>query len=107
MNRWNIAGWLEKEVIERDRRCVYRRIPLGSGTGKGSFASWEPIANDARIIARENIVLCRRSCNSSNGAKLLAVWLESAYRERHGITGESVADIVKRALMKPPSSFSN
>ena len=107
MNRWNIPDWLEKEVIERDRYCVYCRIPFGSGTRKGSFSSWEHIVNDAKIVTRENIALCCRSCNSSKGAKLLATWLESAYCKRRGITSDSVADIVRCALMKPPSLFSN
>jgi len=98
MNRWNIPSWLEKEVIERDQHCVYCRNPFGIGAGKGSFASWEHIINDAKIVTRENIVLCCRSCNSSKGAKLLATWLESAYCKRRCISGDSVADIVKRAL---------
>jgi len=100
MNRWNIPHWLEKEVVERDRHCVYCRIPFGSGTGKGSYASWEHIVNDAKIVTRENISLCCRSCNSSKGAKLLATWLDSIYCKQRGITSESVADIVKSALMK-------
>ena len=102
MNRWKIPDWLEKEIIERERDCVYCHTPFGSGIGKGCFASWEHIVNDARIVTRENIVLCCRSCNSSKGAKLLATWLESAFCKRRGITSESVADIVKRAL-KPSS----
>jgi len=100
MNRWNIPDWLEKHVTERDRDCVYCRSPFGSGTtGKGSLSSWEHIINDAKIVTRENIALCCRSCNSSKGAKLLAMWLGSAYCKRRGITGDSVADIVKRALI--------
>jgi hypothetical protein len=98
MNRWKIPDWLEKEAIERDKNCVYCRISFGLGTGKGSFSSWEHIVNDAKIVTRENIVLCCRSCNSSKGAKLLTTWLESAYCKRRGIDSESVADIVKYAL---------
>jgi 5-methylcytosine-specific restriction endonuclease McrA len=98
MNRWNIPSWLEKEVIERDQHCVYCRNPFGSGAGKGSFSSWEHIVNDAKIVTKENIVLCCRSCNSSKGAKLLATWLESAYCKRHEINSDTVADIVKSAL---------
>jgi 5-methylcytosine-specific restriction endonuclease McrA len=98
MNRWNIPVGLEKEIVERDRQCVYCGNPFGSGTGKGSFASWEHIINDAKIVTRENIALCCRSCNSSKGAKLLATWLESDYCKRREISRESVADVVKCAL---------
>jgi 5-methylcytosine-specific restriction endonuclease McrA len=98
MNRWNIPSWLEKEVIERDQNCVYCRNPFGSVSGKGSLSSWEHIINDAKIVTRENIVLCCRSCNSSKGAKLFATWLESAYCKRREINSDTVAEIVKRAL---------
>jgi 5-methylcytosine-specific restriction endonuclease McrA len=98
MNRWNIPTWLEKEVIERDKHCVYCREFFGSRVGKSNLASWEHIINDAKIVTRENIVLCCRSCNSSKGAKTLTAWLESAYCKRRGISDKSVADIVKKAL---------
>lgn len=98
MNRWNIPAWLEKEAIERDKTCVYCRRPFGIGLSKGSLASWEHIINDAKIVTRENIVLCCRSCNSSKGAKPLTAWLESAYCKRRDINAETVADIVKHAL---------
>ncbi|WP_137129692.1 HNH endonuclease [Rhizobium sp. FY34] len=99
MNRWNIPDWLEQEVRERDKYCVYCRCNFGGGTGKGSHRSWEHVVNDANIITRENIVLCCRSCNSSKGAKLLTTWLESAYCKRRGITVDSVADVVKHTLI--------
>jgi hypothetical protein len=98
MNRWNIPDWLEKEVIERDTRCVYCCKNFGSSYGAGGLQSWEHIVNDAKIITRENIALCCRSCNSSKGAKKLTVWLESAYCKRRDITSESVAEIVKLAI---------
>jgi HNH endonuclease len=98
MNRWKIPVWLEKEIIERDRQCVYCGNLFGSGSGKGSFSSWEHIINDAQIVTRENIVLCCRSCNSSKGSKVLTTWLESDYCKRREISSDSVADIVKYAL---------
>jgi hypothetical protein len=61
-------------------------------------ATWEHIINDAQIVTRENIALCCWSCNSSKGAKLLADWFQSAYCLRHGITPDSVAQVVKEAL---------
>lgn len=103
VNRWRIPAWLEREVVERDKSCIYCRTPFGVGTSKGSFASWEHIINDARIITRENIALCCRSCNSSKGAKTLSAWLESAYCRRGGISAETVADIAKQALKQASS----
>jgi len=102
MNRWNIPDWLEQEVVASDRCCVYCRASFGSKPTKGSLASWEHIVNDAKIITRENIALCCRSCNSSKGTKALADWLESEYCQQHGINRESVANVVKRALENQP-----
>ncbi len=101
MNRWNIPKWLEQEIRERDTSCVYCRCEFVSSAGKGSHASWEHVVNDATIITSENIALCCRSCNSSKGAKPLAVWLESAYCKRRGITLETVADVVRSVAVAP------
>ena len=102
MNRWNIPDWLEKEVRERDTACIYCRVDFNSTGSFGGRASWEHIVNDARIVTRENIALCCRSCNSSKGTKLLVVWLESPYCKRRGISAETVADIVRAAILSPP-----
>jgi 5-methylcytosine-specific restriction endonuclease McrA len=99
VNRWNIPDWLEREVKDRDRFCVYCRVefePL-SETRKAK-ATWEHIVNDAKIISRENIARCCASCNSSKGAKILSVWLESAYCKKRGINKDTVAEVVMRAL---------
>lgn len=95
MNRWNIPASIEQEVTERDKSCVYCGIAFDAG----NRPSWEHIVNDARIVTKENISLCCRPCNSSKGVKLLAVWLESAYCKRLGITRETVAEVVKKALL--------
>ena len=80
VNRWNIPDWLEREVTERDRRCVYCGVEFVSGNdARNTKASWEHIVNDARIVNRENIAKCCVSCNASKGAKDLAIWLESNY----------------------------
>jgi hypothetical protein len=66
-NNWNIPDWLEKEVRERDKKCVYCGVeftPLTVSTK--AAASWEHIINDAKFITRENIVLCCRGCNARN-----------------------------------------
>jgi len=96
MNRWNIPVWLEQEVKQRDKSCVY----CGVVFGVENRPSWEHIVNDARIVTRENISLCCRACNSSKGVKPLEVWLESEYCKRRGISRDMVADVVKAALMK-------
>lgn len=102
MNRWGIPDWLEHEVRQRDRECVYCRVlllesPPADGS-RTSVATWEHIVNDARIVTRENIARCCASCNSSKGTKALSAWIESAYCKRRGIGPDTVADVVKEAL---------
>lgn len=98
MNRWNIPQWLEEEIRGRDSACIYCGVTFDSIVGHGSRASWEHIINDAKIITRENIALCCRSCNSSKGARLLANWINSPYCKRRRINRETVAEIVRTAL---------
>ena len=103
MNRWSIPNWLEREVIERDRNCIYCGIQFASSNEtRKSKPSWEHIVNDARIVSRENIAICCISCNASKGARDLVNWLESKYWETRRITKESIADVARRALEQPP-----
>ena len=102
MNRWGIPEWLEHEVRQRDRACVYCRVPmfespLADGSRK-SVATWEHIINDARIVTPENIARCCISCNSSKGTKTIAVWIESSYCKQRRISRDTVADVVTWAL---------
>jgi len=98
-NNWNIPAWLEKEVRERDKYCVYCGVEFTPAkVSKKTCASWEHIVNDAKIITRENISLCCCGCNSSKGQKQLSVWLESKYCKEHGINQETVAPIIKEAI---------
>lgn len=98
-NNWNIPAWLEEEVRERDKSCVYCRNKfLSHKESAKASASWEHIINDATIITRENIALCCRGCNSSKGQKRLSVWLKSNYCKEHGISAVSVAPIIQQAL---------
>jgi len=98
-NNWNIPAWLEKEVRERDKKCVYCGVEFTPAkVSKKTCASWEHIINDAKIITRENIVLCCCGCNSSKGQKQLSVWLETKYCKERGITPDSVAPIIKVAI---------
>ena len=97
--RWNIPDWLESEVVARDRSCVYCRVDFSvASTERRAKPSWEHIINDARIVTRENIVLCCVGCNASKGAKTLSVWLQSKHCFDRGITRSSVASIVRAAL---------
>jgi 5-methylcytosine-specific restriction endonuclease McrA len=99
MNRWNIPDWLERAVIERDRCCVYCGVHFKvKSASRRDRPSWEHIVNDARIITRENIARCCGGCNASKGTKNLIEWLESKYCRTHGITGESVASVVRSVL---------
>ena len=102
MNKWGIPAWLELEVLQRDKKCVYCQIPMLESSppdgARKAVATWEHIINDARIVTRENIARCCASCNSSKGTKRLSLWLESAYCKQRGIGRNTVADIVKQAL---------
>ena len=104
MNNWDIPDWLEKEVKDRDRKCVYCGTAFESSMEtRKSMATWEHIVNDARIINRENIARCCFSCNSSKGTKTLFDWLESVYCKKRGITKDTVAEVVRRALVIQPN----
>jgi len=105
MNRWKIPDWLEKEVKDRDKNCVYCRIEFGSSKEtRKLLATWEHIVNDARIVNRENIARCCFSCNSSKGTKKLFDWLEFDYCKKREITKDTVAEVVRRALASQPMS---
>ena len=98
-NNWNIPDWLENEVRKRDRACVYCGIEFTPAkVSKNSAVSWDHIINDAKIITRENIVLCCCGCNASKGQKQLSIWLQSNYCKDRGITADSVAPIIKQAI---------
>lgn len=102
MNNWGIPDWLEKEVRERDRTCVYCDIQLiermpPRGPRK-AVATREHIINDQSIVSRENIARCCVACNSSKGTKKLSDWIQSSYCRKRGITKDMVAELVKDAL---------
>lgn len=107
MNRWNIPEHLEKEVITRDKRCIYCGIEFDLCGTRKSKASWEHITNDERIITRENIALCCMPCNSSKGAKLLSDWINSSYCKNKNISYDSMSEVARTALLKPPSLISD
>jgi 5-methylcytosine-specific restriction endonuclease McrA len=91
-------------VRERDTKCVYCQVVMQesvhTGGSRRAVATWEHIINDASIVTPENIARCCASCNASKGIKPLRLWLRSSYCERMGITEQTVADIVRRALRR-------
>ncbi len=104
MNDWGIPDWLEKEVKERDKICVYCGIQLieqmpPRGPRK-AMATWEHIINDESIVTRENIARCCAACNSSKGTKKLSDWIQSTYCKKRGINKDTVAEVVKEALKR-------
>lgn len=98
-NNWNIPSFLEKEIRERDKVCVYCGVEFTSTKiSKKTVASWEHIINDAKIITIENIALCCCGCNASKGQKQLSIWLQSKYCKDKNITSENVAQVIKDAI---------
>ena len=98
-NNWNIPAWLEKEVRERDKQCVYCGAKFTPAkVSKKTAASWEHIINGAKIITRENIALCCCGCNASKGQKQLSIWLQTPYCQERSIHAGSVAPIIKEAI---------
>ncbi len=104
MNNWGIPDWLEKEVRERDKNCVYCGIEMidhmPPRRPRKAVGTWEHIINDQNIVSRENIARCCVACNSSKGTKKLSDWLQLSYCKKHGIDKDTVAEVVKEALKK-------
>ncbi|MFA6281764.1 MAG: HNH endonuclease [Candidatus Omnitrophota bacterium] len=101
MNNWNIPKWLEKEVIERDKICVYCGVKFGSSKQfRKNKASWEHIINDSKIITKENIARCCVACNASKGIRKLSEWINSKYCIEKNINKNTVSKIIKKALDK-------
>lgn len=101
-NKWGIPIEVEKHVLERDKKCVYCGVDFDNTIRKYK-PSWEHIVNDIRINGTDNIALCCVGCNASKGAKDLDIWLETSYCERKNITRDTVAEVVKAALISKPS----
>ena len=103
MNRWNIPGWLELEVLARDTQCIYCGVGFAAtAMERRGRPSWEHIINDAKIVTRENIARCCMGCNASKGTRPLAAWLESKYCQSRGITAGSVAAVARAVLAPHP-----
>lgn len=55
MNRWGMPAWLEEEVRERDKSCVYCGVHMVEryrGGERRTVATWGYIINDASIVTR-------------------------------------------------------
>lgn len=103
-NRWGIPREIEKYAVERDLLCVYCGVDFSiNHESRKTQPTWEHIVNDIRISTKENIALCCTSCNASKGAKLLEDWLKSAYCKERNISKDTVAEVIKNALIKPPT----
>jgi hypothetical protein len=104
MNNWGIPEWLEREVKERDKTCVYCGIQMIEQTSQRgppkTAATWEHIINDQSIVSPENIARCCAACNSSKGTKKLSDWIQSTYGKKRGINKDTVAEVVKEALKR-------
>ena len=101
MNNWNIPEWLEKEVIERDKVCIYCGVKFASSKqSRKAQASWEHIINDTKINTRENISRCCVGCNASKGTKKLSDWIHSKHCKEKGIHKDTVAKVARDALNK-------
>ena len=106
MNRWNIPPSLEQEIAGRDQTCVYCNAAFSDAGGElRSRPTWEHIINDLSIVTSKNIVRCCTSCNCSKGSKTLEVWLTSAYCRSRGISADTVAPVVRLALVASSESF--
>ena len=102
MNRWRIPESLEREVIERDRFCIYCGVEFSStNPARRCRPSWEHIINDASLVNTWNIALCCASCNSSKGTKSLEKWLDSKYCKEREITRHSMTPIAISGLLEP------
>ncbi len=103
MNRWGIPYWLEEEVKARDKECVYCGVQMiekiNQNGSRRTLATWEHIINDASIVTPTNIARCCSACNSSKGTKDLVDWMQSDYCKNHGVREDTVAEVVKEALV--------
>jgi len=104
MNRWNIPEEIEKEIIQRDKNCVYCGTAMidkvHRGESRKSAATWEHIINDETIVTIDNIARCCAACNSSKGTKKLSEWIHSEYCQKRQINKNTVAPVIRRALRK-------
>lgn len=58
MNQWKIPIWMEKEIINMDKVCVYSGVSFTTHKEcRKTSPSWEHIVIDARIVILENICL--------------------------------------------------
>ncbi len=116
-NKFGIPEEVEQEIRTRDRRCVYCykvmvkwsiRNTKDDATiehlrEEGPFY-WKshPKADPNKVLKKEDLVICCRSCNSSRGKKSLDEWFNSSYciDGKVKISKNTVALPVKNFLRK-------
>jgi hypothetical protein len=100
-NNYNIPNWLEEQVKNRDKFCVYCHVklkgyPHTKGT-PGDKATFEHIDNEGPP-SKENIVMCCASCNASKGIKNLLDWFNSPYCKKKNIGMKTVARVIRKHI---------
>jgi hypothetical protein len=97
---YGIPKQVEREIRERDKRCVYCRTLLGqSPHARGaSGATIEHFNNDGPLTKKYNVAICCRRCNSSKGTKGLSVWFKTAYCDANKINAKTVSEPVKEYM---------
>ena len=95
-NKWKIPEWPEKEVLVRNKSCVYCGVKFKNNSRNG--VSWEHANNKSKDVEKWNIVLCCQSCNSSNSVKNLSDCFESPHCLDKHISKKTVANIIRKYI---------
>jgi hypothetical protein len=101
-NKYGISKRVEREIRERDKRCVYcgilmKQSPQARGA---SGITIEHFNNDGPFTKKYNLAICCRRCNSSKGTKGLCDWFEKSYCQEKKINKESVSEPVKEYMRR-------
>jgi hypothetical protein len=111
-NAFGIPHRDEQELRARDKRCVYCQkamktfAQIKAKRGKlADQATIEHLNCDGPFYVRdglkmEDLVICRRGCNSSRGERKLLDWFKTDYCTSRKINAQSVAALVKAYLRR-------
>jgi len=73
-NSWNIPKWLEKEIRERDKVCVYcGKAFTATKASRKSSSSWEHIINDAKLVTRKILLFAVVVAMQAKGKKTICL----------------------------------
>jgi hypothetical protein len=97
-NAYGISKQDEREIRERDKRCVYCRILMKQPPDAmgASGATIEHFNNDGPLTKKYNVAICCRRCNSSEGNKTLSEWFKTEYCDKNKINEKTVSKSVKQ-----------